>query len=1104
MGWDGGPRQWADIEYVLTHGAPRRKTAPAEAAYVEQAPVQNTSTETMVDLTAQDSGYAELHACSHYSFLHGTSSPSELVETAVNYGISALAVTDRDGFYGAMQCAESANAHGLPTVFGAEISLGDNPHLCSEDFTVGERGSNHLVVLAKGPEGYKNLSHALTRAHMRTPGKGNPSYSLSELAQLSQGQWIVLTGADNGYLLSAMGEDNLGDARARLAVLCELFGSDNVVVELAAHGLSTQHHTWKILDSLAQEFGLATVATGAVRYAHPQGYRANCVVDAISTRNYVADIHHRLYPPSGGYLRTVAEMRQLFADYPHAVDNTVSLAKLCAFDSKLIAPDLPPWEVPDGHDEASWLSQIAREAARVRYHNFHHKTQAYAQLEAELSTIKQLGFPGYFLIVHDIVQFCERNTILCQGRGSAANSVVCFVLGVTQVEPIGAQLLFERFLSAERDGPPDIDIDIESDRREEVIQYVFDKYGRDNAAQVANVITYRSRSAMRDVARAFGYSQGQQDAWSKYVRSQARGDCTEGAPPEHVTRYAAELKHAPRHLGIHSAGMLICDRPLADVVPVEWASMQGRSVVQWDKDDCATAGLVKFDLLGLGMLSALRYCVQAVAEHTGREIKLYEINLDDTKVYDLLCAADTVGVFQVESRAQMATLPRLKPRNFYDIVVEVALIRPGPIQGGSVHPYIRRRNGEEPITYDHPALEQALQRTLGVPLFQEQLMNIATVIAGFTATEADQLRRAMGSKRSDEKMHRLKQRFFDGMRALHGIGDGAAGSETSREVGEKIWTKLCAFANYGFPESHSHSFASIVYFSAWFKVHYPAIFYMGLLQAQPMGFYSPQSLVADARRHNVLIRPVCINSSQALASCEDRGTVLRIGLASVKGISTELARHIVAIREQGGDFISLSDIARRTHVSSRQLENLSTAGAVQCFHNQRREALWAAGLAATEQKEHLPGLADFATPALPGMNDMQRVDADIWATGITVADYPIQHMRPQLAQQGITTIAGLAECEDKTVVHIAAIVTHRQRPPTAGGITFLNMEDETGMANVVCSQGLWARYRRTLTTSQALLIRGMLSNISGVISINATKATALDLGIGLRGSRDYR
>jgi error-prone DNA polymerase len=658
-------------------------------------------------------------------------------------------------------------------------------------------------------------------------------------------------------------------------------------------------------------------------------------------------------------------------------------------------------------------------------------------------------------------------------------------------------LLFERFLSPARDGPPDIDIDIESDLREKAIQYVYERYGRDYAAQVANVITYRGRSAVRDMARALGFSQGQQDAWSKQI---SRWNGLADSPdveeiPSQVVDLALQIKDLPRHMGIHSGGMVICDRPIADVCPVEWARMENRSVLQWDKDDCAAIGLVKFDLLGLGMLSALHYAIDLIAEHKGIEVDLSKLDLSEPAVYEMLQRADSVGVFQVESRAQMATLPRLKPRVFYDLVVEVALIRPGPIQGGSVHPYIKRRNDEEEVTYDHPSMEQALRKTLGIPLFQEQLMQLAVDCAGFSAAEADQLRRAMGSKRSTEKMKRLRGRFYDGMRERHGItGDTA----------DKIYDKLEAFANFGFPESHSLSFASLVFYSSWFKLHHPAVFCAALLRAQPMGFYSPQSLVADARRHGVLVHGPDVNASLTHATLEERGTQVRLGLASVRHIGDELADRIVDDRKANGPFISLVDLAGRVQLSVPQTEALATAGALGCFGIERREALWAAGAAASERPGRLPGVGSSShVPSLPGMTELELAAADVWATGVSPDSHPVQFMRENLDVMGVVPANQLLSVPDGTRVLVAGAVTHRQRPATAQGVTFMNLEDETGMVNVMCSRGVWARHRKLAQTASALVIRGIVQNATGAVTVAADRMSPIDLRVKSK-SRDFQ
>jgi error-prone DNA polymerase len=756
--------------------------------------------------------------------------------------------------------------------------------------------------------------------------------------------------------------------------------------------------------------------------------------------------------------------------------------------------------------------------ATRRYGSYDEVPHAFHQLERELETIEDKDFPGYFLIVHSITKFCREKDIFCQGRGSAANSAVCYALGITNVDAVANDLLFERFLAPDRDGYPDIDLDIESDRREEVIQWVYQQYGRERAAQVANVITYRAKSAVRDVARALGYSPGTQDAWGKQIDRWGPLDRTDVDDiPDHVVKLAEQLEGFPRHLGIHSGGMVLSARPVGEVCPIEWARMEGRTVLQWDKDDCASAGLVKFDLLGLGMLSALRYVTNLVTEHHGRKIELFGLQPNDPLVYEMLCRADTVGVFQVESRAQMATLPRLRPRKLYDLVVEVALIRPGPIQGGSVHPYIKRRNRKEEWTYDHDLLEPALKKTLGVPLFQEQLMQIAVDVAGFTAAQADQLRRAMGSKRSEEPMKKLREPFFEGM-AKNGVPD---------DVAEQIYEKLVAFANFGFPESHSISFASLVYYSAWYKLYYPAAFCAALLRAQPMGFYSPQSLIADARRHGVVVRGPDINASLVHATLEPLGpeapppdgppaigppppgtppelsSAVRLGLGSIRHVGKALAEKIVTEREKNGPYTGMADVARRVGLRVVQAEALATAGV---FGPDRRQALWAAGAAAQERDDRLPGLTvGVRPPELPGMSELEQAIADVWATGVSPSTFPTQFLRGYLDDLGVLTAEKLMDAQPGSRVLVAGAVTHRQRPATAGGVTFLNLEDETGMANVVCSPGLWVRYRRVARTSPALIVRGKVERAEDgdVVTLVAERLENLDLGVASR-SRDFR
>ncbi|ADP80397.1 DNA polymerase III, alpha subunit [Pseudofrankia inefficax] len=1205
-GGQGGPEgDGGDAPAWSRHREPYRPApelvAAAAAARAEGAPG--------VDGAARPAPaaapYAELHCHSAFSFLDGASQPEDLVEEAARLGLSALALTDHDGMYGVVRFAEAAEQVGLRTLYGVEVSLAPGPDRPVPGPDTGEPRpgprrpgppgeapaprpgvpdpvGDHLLVLARTPEGYRRLSRAVSDAHLAGGEKGRPLTSLDVLAAAAgDGHWQILTGCRKGLVPAALAAGGLDAARVALDGLVGRFGRDNVAVELWDHAHPLDSDRNDALYGLAQEAGLTCVATNNVHYATPSAGRLAAVMASIRARRSLDEMDGHLPPAGAAHLRSGAEMTDRFARYPGAVEAAARVGTESAFNLRLVAPRLPDFPVPPGHTEASWLRLLTMQGAARRYGPPVRERVggAYDQLAHELTLIESLGFPGYFLIVHDIVEFCRREDILCQGRGSAANSAVCYALGITGVDAVSFGLLFERFLAPERDGPPDIDLDIESGRREEVIQYVYGRYGRDRAAQVANVISYRSRSAVRDVARALGFSPGQQDAWSSGIDrwsplpaaappappaavpavpaavTPGPGQAVEPADrigtaiPVEVVGLAGQLLGFPRHLGIHSGGMVICDRPVAEVVPVEWARMPGRTVIQWDKDDCAVAGLVKFDLLGLGMLGALHLAFALIRDHHGRHLDLGEIPPEDPAVYDMLCAADSIGVFQVESRAQMATLPRLRPRRFYDLVVEVALIRPGPIQGGSVHPYIRRRNDLEEVTYPHPLLERSLKKTLGIPLFQEQLMQMAIDVAGFTAAEADQLRRAMGAKRATERIDRLRERFYQGM-ATNGITGAAA---------DELYTKLAAFANFGFPESHSVSFAFLVYASAWIKLYYPAAFCAALLNAQPMGFYSPQSLVADARRHGVTVHGPDLNASGAGAILTGEGRpaglaepvwdgepagepvgdvpaparigvgaaagqappngeadgltgprhpAVRLGLAGVRLIGTANAERIVAARDVGGPYRDMADLARRTGLAAAQLEALATAGAFGCFGLARREALWAAGAAAQARPDRLEGTALVGDPAavaahLPGMSGAEEIVADLWATGITPSRYPTEFVRDRLDALGVVVATRLARLPGDRRVVVAGVVTHRQRPATAGGTTFLNLEDETGLVNVICSRGVWVRHRVVATSAPALIVRGRLEKADGVVNVIAERLERLPLAVARR-SRDFR
>ena len=1081
--------------------------------------------------------YAELHCHSNFSFLDGASHPEALAEEAARLGLEALALTDHDGLYGIVRFAEAARAVGLPTVFGAELTLGlggggrgsgggsyggrggggassspEERSFRSEVATVAQvvqRRSppipqpdppgSHLVVLADGPEGYARLSRALSLGHLAGE-KGVPRFGVADLASVGDGRWWVLTGCRKGTVPAALQREGPAAARSELRRLIDAFGHDRVAVELWDHGDPLDSHRNDALAELAVGENVLVVASNNVHYATPADRRLATAMAAVRSRRSLDEIDPWLPAASSAHLRSGAEQARRFARYPGAVAAAAELGRSLAFDLSLIAPRLPPFPCPEGLDEMGYLRCIVTQRAVRRYGTRAARPDAWSVIDRELGIIEQLGFPGYFLVVWEIVEFCNEANIFCQGRGSAANSAVCYALGITKADAVHLGLLFERFLSPERDGPPDIDLDIESDRREEVIQHVYERYGRHHAAQVANVVTYRARSSVRDMARALGFAPGQQDAWSKQMdmwgtvatmTNQADHDI-----PDTVLTMAAAIEDYPRHLGIHSGGMVICDRPVIEVCPVEWARMDKRSVLQWDKDDCAATGLVKFDLLGLGMLSALRYAVELIEEFRGRRLDLADLKADDSAVYDMLCEADTVGVFQIESRAQMATLPRLRPRTFYDLVIEIALIRPGPIQGGSVHPYIRRRNGQEAITYLHPLLEKSLSKTLGIPLFQEQLMQMAIDVAGFSPAESDELRQAMGSKRSRQRMERLKERLYEGMAA-----NGIAGT-----VADELYEKMAAFANYGFPESHSVSFAYLVYASSWIKLYEPAAFCAALLNAQPMGFWSPHSLVNDARRHGVLTHTPDLNASRAVATlepCETStgGLAVRLGIGSVRGLGADLA---VAI-EAGRPYLDLEDLVRRIGMLElKHLEALATAGAFGCFGFDRREALWAVGAVIQSRSEQLAGLATgWEAPPLPGMSRTDEAVADLWATGVAPDGHPTQFVRARLDELGVVTSIGLWSCEPGTRVVVGGVVTHRQRPMTAQGITFLNLEDETGLINVIVSKGCWARHRRIAREAPALLVRGRLERSEGVINIVAESLEPMPVP-ATTASRDFR
>ncbi|MFJ9518474.1 error-prone DNA polymerase [Kitasatospora sp. NPDC101801] len=1085
MGFTNHPKTpWRDLHHAMTGTRPGDRTViPFPGPEPAPAPPPSPPAGSR-----PGPGWAELHVHTSYSFLDGASDPAELVDEAARLGIGALAVTDHDGLYAAATFAAEARRTGLATVFGAELTL----DAALAPTGVADQDGEHLLVLARGVEGYRRLAKVIGDAHLAGGAKRRPRYDRERLTDAHAGHWAVLTGCRKGAVRRALESEGPAGAERELRLLADRFGPGNVFVELTDHHLPGDDDRNDTLAALAARTGLPLVATTAAHHAAPAQGRLAQALAALRQGRSLADAEAYLAAAGTAHLRSPAEMARRLAPWPGVQQATVDLARELAFDFKALEPEMPGFTVPDGHTEISWLRRLTLEAAARRFAPGN--TKAHQQVAHELDVIQQLKLAGYFLIVHDIVAFTHRSGIWCQGRGSAANSAVCYALGITAVDPIRYDLLFERFLSPERDGPPDIDLDIEHRRREEVIQYVYDTYGRDHAAQVANVITYQPRLAVRDAARALGYAPGDLDRFATATGWHEMPPADAGVPDD-VRELAAGLRGLPRHLGIHSGGMVLTHRPIAETCPTEWATMPGRSVLQWDKDGCAEAGLVKIDLLGLGMLSALHDACDLIERHHGLRYDLATIPKEVKEVYEMLSRADTVGVFQVESRAQAGALPRMRPSEFYDLVVQVALIRPGPIQGGSVHPYIRRRNGHEPATIAHRSMKKALTKTLGVPLFQEQMMQLAIDCAGFTPAEADQLRQAMGSKRSHQRVAALRERLLAGMKK-RGIPDAVA---------EDVYTKIDAFSGYGFPESHAASFALLVYASAWLKLKHPEAFTCALLANQPMGFYSPLSLIADARRHGVTVLPADVNHSHPAPTLEPvPGTrpAIRLGLAAVRGLGDDHAATITA----GQPYTDLEDFARRTALPAPALEALATAGAFAGLGVTRRQALWSAGLLARTTGDMLPGTTLALTPpdGVPEMTAIEETIADLWATGASATTHPVQHARPHLDRCGAMTAVGFKdEAVHGTLVSVGGLVTHRQRPPTAGGVLFISLEDETGLVNIVVQPHVWERQRKVALGSAGLLVHGTTERRDGAINLVATRLVPLTLAPGAR-SRDFR
>ena len=1030
--------------------------------------------------------FVELHAKSAFSFLEATALPEALAGRAVALEQPALALVDTDGVYGAPAFYRACTRLGITPLVGAEVSLMDG---------------GRLPLLVEDQEGYKNLCRLLTRVKMRA-AKCEGAAGWDDLEE-HVGGLVCLTGGASGPVAAALAHGGHEAARATLDRLAGLFGRFGVYAELQRDLSREQEARNEWLRAEAERLGLPLLASNAPLMI-ARGDRP--LLDTLTCIKHGTTIDRAgrlLARNSERFLKPGREMERLFADCPSAVANTGELALRLGFTLKHLGYRFPDYPLPTGQTPIGWLRALCKEGARQRYGAGPLAQKARRQIERELDLIARLDLSGYFLIVWDLVEFCRRHGILVQGRGSAANSAVCYALGITAVDPVGMELLFERFLSEERGEWPDIDLDLPSgDRREQVIQYVYERYGRLGAAMTANVITYRGRSAAREVGKVLGLPPALCDRLSALVSNWEYKDPGDSLlahlreagcdPAQPVMRHFADLWTAiqdlPRHLGQHSGGMVICQGRLDSCVPLEPATMPGRSVVQWDKDDCASMGIIKVDLLGLGMMALLEDAIGMIRRRGGH-VDLAHLPPDDPTVYAMLQKADTVGVFQVESRAQMATLPRLKPKCFYDLVVQVAIIRPGPIVGDMVHPYLRRRAGREPVTVPHPNLEPILRRTLGVPLFQEQLLRMAMATAGFTGGEAEELRRAFGFKRRKQAMDEVEKKLRAGM-AEQGI---------SGEAAEAIIRSITAFALYGFPESHAASFALLAYASTYLKAHHPAAFYAALLNNQPMGFYHPATIVGDAARHGQTIHPADVNHSDWLCAIEADGTV-RLGLRYVRGLREEAGRRIERLRP----FASADDLVRRAGLHHDELTRLAELGALGSLGLERRAALWEIELAARPAGALYEGIPGPPSPSpLPSMTAEEALVADCEDTGLTLGPHPMVFHRERLERLRVARAIELPGLKDGRAVRVAGAVVVRQRPGTAKGFVFLNLEDETGLVNVVVPPPLFHRYRLVLVQEPFLYVEGTLEHRDDVISVRAGRIQPLRSELGRLPSHDF-
>ncbi len=1069
------------------------------------------------------SGFVELSARSAFSLLDGASNPETMAERAAAIGMPALALTDTFDLGGIVRFTRAAEAVGVRPITGAELRVVPfGLHGRRDD---GDHGLK-LVLLCENGQGYRNLSALITAARMRHP-RGMPSRSFHSLGGRTDG------------LICLLLADELPDTprmEAALDRLPSLFPG-RFHLALQHHGTPADSRRCAVWLAEACDTGLSWVPVNSPRYARPSDRIVHDVLTCLRHRTTLDEAGDLLPPNAEWHLKGESGMAARWCTVRPAVSGsstrcdcagcrgirrTAEIADRCEFRIGNIEPALPVFQVPGGRSSNQFLRGLVERGADERYGD-RVTDQHRRQVEHELRIIARLDLADYFLIMWDIVRFANRRGILVQGRGSAANSAVCYCLGITAVDPIGLDLLFERFLSEDREEPPDIDLDIAHRDREDVLQYVYEKYGRTHAAMVCESITYRGRMAVRDAARVLGFSMEQSDRLSLEVdrggaveaaRSLAEGGAARagldprGARVRALIRVVHGLDDIPRHRSIHVGGFVLSARPLGELVPIETATMPDRTIIQWDKDDLDMPGFIKFDLLGLGMLTLLGDAIHTIRRTRGVHLDLAALPPDDPEVYDMICAADTVGVFQIESRAQMNTLPRVRPRCFYDLVVEVALIRPGPIQGDMVHPYLRRRNGEEPITYLDPRLEPILKRTLGVPLFQEQGMKVAVVLAGFTPAQADNMRRAMGFKRSHRKMEEVREDLVRGL-AANGV---------TPEVSEQVLKHLTAFANYGFPESHSASFALLVYASCYLKHYYAPEFYASLLNAQPMGFYSPATIVNDARRHGVRVLPVDLACSEWDSTLEpadgsaDEPTdepgsepTLRIGLRLVRGLGARARDRLQQGREEG-PFTSVEDVVRRSGLGSSELRVLAEAGAFETLWPGRRDALWELLRQARGDAGPLAVRRSEVKKSLRPLTTLERVAADYRCVGLSAEGHPMESLRSALAERGVLTSQQLREIPGGRVVEVAGMVICRQRPGTAKGVMFITLEDETGLANFVVMPSVREQLGLVLRKHPLLLIRGQVENDQGVVNVLVRDAKSLDFNgeLGSDRSRNFR